>query len=62
MAVASGAQIDFDEICVKGSGFPNPGEGILGGVAGGSSMTDAKDGGDSDLAENGLRGSSPMFR
>lgn len=50
MAVAGCAKVDFDEICVKRAGFPNSGEGVLGGVAGGSPMTDAKDGGDSDLA------------
>ncbi|HQY57070.1 MAG: hypothetical protein WBB60_00615 [Nitrospira sp.] len=50
MTVVGCAQVDFDEICVKGSGFPNRGERILRGVAGGSPMTDAKDGGDSDLA------------
>jgi hypothetical protein len=32
------------------SGFPDRGEGIFRGVAGGSPMTDAKDGSDSDLA------------
>jgi hypothetical protein len=50
MTVAGRAEVDFDEICVKRAGFPNSGESVLGGVAGGSPMTDAKDGGDSDLA------------
>ncbi len=50
MAVAGFAQVDFDEICVKRSSFPNSGESIFGSVAGGSAMTDAKDGSDSDLA------------
>lgn len=49
MAVAGRPHVDFNEICVKGSGFPNGGEGILGGVAGGSPMTDAKDGRDGGL-------------
>jgi hypothetical protein len=49
MAVAGCAKVDFDEICVKRAGFPNSGE-CSRGVAGGSPMTDAKDGGDSDLA------------
>ncbi|HRB82561.1 MAG TPA: hypothetical protein PK614_09925, partial [Nitrospira sp.] len=44
----------FDEIGVKRAGFPNSGESVLGGVAGGSPMTDAKDGGDSDLARDAL--------
>ena len=50
MAVTGCPQVDFDEIGAKRAGFPNSGEGVLGGVAGGSPMTDAKDGGDSDLA------------
>lgn len=50
MTVAGCTEVDFDEIGVKRAGFPNSGESVLGGVAGGSPMTDAKDGGDSDLA------------
>jgi len=50
MTVAGFAQVDLHEICVKGSSFPNSGESIFGSVAGGSAMTDAQDGIDSDLA------------
>lgn len=50
MTVAGFAYVDFNEICVKRSCFPNSGEGIFRGVAGSSPMTDAKDGSDSDLA------------
>jgi hypothetical protein len=50
MAITGFPHVDFDKICVERSGFPNCGEGIFGGVAGGSPMADAKDGSDSDLA------------
>ena len=50
MAVVGFPQIDFNEIRVEKSGFPDSGESIFGSVAGGSAMTDAKDGSDSDLA------------
>jgi hypothetical protein len=49
MAITGCPDIDFNQICAKGPGFPNGGEGIFRGVAGGSPMTDAKDGSDSDL-------------
>ncbi len=49
VAVAGRPYVDFDQVCVKGTGFPDGGEGIFGGVAGGSPMTDAKDGRDGGL-------------
>ena len=49
MAVVGFPQIDFNEIRVERSGFPDSGEGIFRGVAGSSPMTDAKGGSDSDL-------------